>query len=692
MNKFLTIILSLIFVSYGTIDTLERYVDTDIASAGDGTSWAQAYKTMTGWEVGQRQDLTATGGHVMRVHFKGVAADTAPTIINSAWTTSAACYLILQVDSANRHSGYVSTSKYRKLTTRSGTTLITLGAGFIRFRGIQFVVSGSNSTCIQESGISTNYFEFSNCIFSNYSSISAVEFTTNGTNYTLYNNVFTNTNSTPTSNGIWANDGAGTTVNIYNNTFNNYLIGVKRSYGTVTLKNNIFNRCAADATGTVVDTYNATTNDNTKGLSSSGTGNRFSQNFTFADSANDNFTLSATDAGARDYGVSDPGSGLFSNDIRGAARPYNSVWDIGAFEYYNPCTPPTIAYSTPPACTAYVPFSQSATLAGGTCDSVTTDGLPEGLSLNKTTGAVTGTPLSDSVKTAYKIIAWGCANDTTWDTLTVVYGPISITSVSPDTIVSGDSITVHTHNTGIYPDSISGTMGGSALTIVSCSNDSVRIKTPTGCTVGFYTLTLSDGNSTATKANAFYVEEIAMCSLTVATTTGGTVDPSGVVIDTCGDTLDITATADGGGYAFASWSCVGAEVVNAFEATTKAYLTSGSGSVTANFTCTPATIAYTPTTYVCTVGVALIPLLPVITGDYTAVTVSPALPAGISMSSVTGAVTGTPTTRSVAASRTFSFSGNCNPGSDAISFSVIDTARSSNGNFFFFFNRSHRRR
>jgi hypothetical protein len=309
-------------------------------------------------------------------------------------------------------------------------------------------------------------------------------------------------------------------------------------------------------------------------------------------------------------------------------------------------------------------------------DSVTVkSGMPPGGTLTKSganLGRVTLTTPTDTGHYTPTFICWnnGFKVDSGSFNITIIYGTIKIDSVAPDTIVSGDSATIYGRNWGPYADSVHATMGGSAVTVLSCTNDTMRVIIPTGLAVGFYNLIIHDGTSD-TLDSAFYVESIESCSLTVATTTGGTVSPEGLQVYDCADSVEIAATAAGGGYSFASWSCVGAEVVNAFEATTKAYLTSGSGSVTAQFTCTGATIAYTPTTYVCTVGVALIPLLPVIAGDYTAVTVSPPLPAGISMSSVTGAITGTPTTASGATNYVFSFSGNCNPGSDTINISTL---------------------
>jgi len=56
---------------------------------------------------------------------------------------------------------------------------------------------------------------------------------------------------------------------------------------------------------------------------------RVSQTFSFVSSTD--HALTGADTGAKGYGASDPGSGLFSDDINGTTR--TGSWDIGAFEY-----------------------------------------------------------------------------------------------------------------------------------------------------------------------------------------------------------------------------------------------------------------------------------------------------------------------------------------------------------------------
>jgi len=109
-----------------------------------------------------------------------------------------------------------------------------------------------------------------------------------------------------------------------------------RNSGTCIVKNTLFYNCENDATGTISDTYCSTTNDNTKGLTAAGTGNRFSQTFTFIDSGNFDFHLDPDDAGALGYGLNlyNDATYPFQDDIDGQDRGGSgATWDIGADEY-----------------------------------------------------------------------------------------------------------------------------------------------------------------------------------------------------------------------------------------------------------------------------------------------------------------------------------------------------------------------
>jgi hypothetical protein len=170
-------------------------------------------------------------------------------------------------------------------------------------------LSGTDAIGIRmDAGAATGVHRVWNCIFENWGGSGAPPSgcaglqIQSGFNFYIYNCTFVDCN-----NAFWNNDAytvVGKNLLFVNNTTDCY-----------------------ESQTTLADTYCATTNDNTKGLTPGGTGNRFSQTFTFSD----NYHLASTDAGARDHGTSDPGSGLFSDDIDGETR--SGTWDIGADEY-----------------------------------------------------------------------------------------------------------------------------------------------------------------------------------------------------------------------------------------------------------------------------------------------------------------------------------------------------------------------
>lgn len=92
--------------------------------------------------------------------------------------------------------------------------------------------------------------------------------------------------------------------------------------------------CIAASAGTICFNGTGTTghsNNAASDTSAGGTSARDSQTFSFVDSANHDFHLLSTDAGARGFGLSDPGSGLYSTDIDVQTR--SGSWDIGADQY-----------------------------------------------------------------------------------------------------------------------------------------------------------------------------------------------------------------------------------------------------------------------------------------------------------------------------------------------------------------------
>jgi len=76
--------------------------------------------------------------------------------------------------------------------------------------------------------------------------------------------------------------------------------------------------------------YNCASSDATAGAYA-GSGNRINQTFSFVDAANGDYHLAENDTGARGHGLTDPGSGLYLDDIDGDIRTV--PWDIGADQF-----------------------------------------------------------------------------------------------------------------------------------------------------------------------------------------------------------------------------------------------------------------------------------------------------------------------------------------------------------------------
>jgi hypothetical protein len=131
----------------------------------------------------------------------------------------------------------------------------------------------------------------------------------------------------------------------------------------------------------------------------------------------------------------------------------------------------------------------------GTIDSATAASLPAGLSINKTTGVISGTPTTASSQTAYKIRYYGCAGaivDSAYDTLTVIDLTISLDSIKPDSGKAGDTLKLYGKSFGATQGSSTISMGDSSPTVISWSAAEIDLIVPSLDT-GRYDFIVSDG-------------------------------------------------------------------------------------------------------------------------------------------------------------------------------------------------------
>ncbi|MFI5159897.1 MAG: putative Ig domain-containing protein [Sphingobacteriales bacterium] len=324
--------------------------------------------------------------------------------------------------------------------------------------------------------------------------------------------------------------------------------------------------------------------------------------------------------------------------------------------------PPSISY-TPATNTYFVGIAITTltptVLTGNPTSYSINAPLPAGLSFNTSTGAITGTPTAVTAATTYTITASNTGGSgSTTEKITIVNPPAPVISYSPstNTYVTGTAISTLTPtNTGGTP-----TGGYSISTALPAG---LSFNTATGVISGtptavssttIYTISATNaggtGNTTVTltvnpqlpaisysPSTNIYSVGLAIASLT-PTSTGGAVAsysispglPTGLSFNTSTGVISGTPTV----------------VSTATTYTITATNVTGSATTTVNLTVNPLppVISYTPSTNTYTVGTAITALTPTNTGGpVVSYTISPALSAGLSFSTTTGVISGTPT-------------------------------------------------
>lgn len=365
---------------------ITRYVDPDAAVGGDGTTNALsgsncAYPSLNAWEAARQGTLSEVEECICDSTGESHTADTTAVDI-LGWTTSASNYISIHTPTNHRTSVY-SASHYRlECDPAYNGGAINIEEEYTRIEGLQIKVTASEGnaktgiTISVTSGacdvrISKNVIRGNLSGTTDYSN--GIGANCSGTAY-LWNNfiyAFTRTGTPTYMGGIYAS-GAGT-VYAYNNTIHNCYQGMG-GIGAVTFtaKNNIVNDCT-DSYHTYFDgsDYNIT--------DSADTGDGGAHSITGADLTFENITAGSENlhvtsgCDAIDAGVSDPGSGLFSDDIDGNTR--SGSWDIGADEYASSSYSSSRSDSSTPSETLSSTFS-------GTCSLSDSSGPSETLTAN----------------------------------------------------------------------------------------------------------------------------------------------------------------------------------------------------------------------------------------------------------------------------------------------------------------------
>jgi hypothetical protein len=304
----------------------DAYVDTDLGtddvshggSAGSGACASLNYLF---------NNILGNYTGALTIHCKGSAAD---TVANLPYLfASAANPLTIKVDQADRHNGEWNTAKYRLYATPSaGLSVLYAGDNYVTIEGLQIGFAAPSDSSDRQCLVLPVFgpYVLKNCIFYMDTSAGAYSIgkaiSANSTSayvsVKIINCAIMTTNLRESTYGI-LEYGSGTgPVGIYNCTIKNFAIGIAQNAEPVTAYNCGFVNCTALHSGTVDHT--TTCSEVTP---------------TFA--AGKEFHLDSTDTTWKDQGTSDPGSGLYSDDIDGVAR--TGTWDIGADEYAGGASP-----------------------------------------------------------------------------------------------------------------------------------------------------------------------------------------------------------------------------------------------------------------------------------------------------------------------------------------------------------------
>ncbi len=369
--RFMILALCVLFILCGPVQAAQiiRYVDPDATGAANGTSWTDAYTSLSIWEAAENQDLTDAGGDYMTVYCRSSAGTDDPggcSIVG--WTTGSANYIEI-IGSDFPATGIFDGTKYNLNVTN--WDIIACREEYVRFDSLQFVlnVSGTSASIgLQVYGIAApNDIRISNCIFKAGATMTG----TGGSYAILLNNAnavvkiwncviygfISASNPTDAEFAGYAHFFGGA-INIYNCTVFGCNFGIKGS-AAVTVKNcAVFNN-TDDFSGAITIDYCAS--DDGDGTNAEDfTAEATDWNLVFTDYTTGNVTLKnyTTSPCCVGQGTDDPGAGLYSDDITGAAR--GSVWDIGAFEYVaTGGAPPQIIMAPPGPLDSFMCRSQS---------------------------------------------------------------------------------------------------------------------------------------------------------------------------------------------------------------------------------------------------------------------------------------------------------------------------------------------
>jgi len=310
----------------------------------DCTGYSPCYNSLYDWEANYGgidfANHSCSNGDLTCLNMTAVAkidgtwnSPDTTTVIISGWTTDATRYIKIYTTASARHNGKWGTGYMR-------TNNITISEENVRIDGLSTrmaVTTWTSNPYLIYNSTGPGEIYISNCYgeITNSGDLNVSVYTVYGVGaltVKIWNSIGI-MNSNYGSVGTFYLDDADATLYLYNNTAINY--GTTRAYTRISAGTGIIKNCLGySASGAAFGgTWNSVTysaSDDATADDWGGAGNRINQTFSFVNSGANDYHLSPADTGARDYGVSNPGSGLFSTDIDRQNR--GVPWDIGADE------------------------------------------------------------------------------------------------------------------------------------------------------------------------------------------------------------------------------------------------------------------------------------------------------------------------------------------------------------------------